>query len=96
MDIASKLNKMSIKEKFRAMESKWDDLCHTSDFTSPDWHKDILVRIRILKSAQEDLREGYWFYESQEGGVGAYFIDSFNSDIESLKIYAGVQKTAAQ
>jgi len=48
------------------------------------------MRIRILKSAQEDLREGYWFYESQGAGLGDYFLDSLNSDIESLKIYAGV------
>lgn len=48
------------------------------------------MKIRILKSAQDDLREGYWFYESQEVGLGDYFLDSLNSDIESLKIYAGV------
>jgi len=48
------------------------------------------MRIRILKSAQEDLREGYWFYESQGAGLGDYFLDSLNSDIGSLKIYAGV------
>ena len=34
------------------------------------------MRIRILKSAQDDLRDGYWFYESQETGVGDYFLDS--------------------
>ena len=48
------------------------------------------MRIRILKSAQVDLREGYWFYESQGAGLGDYVLDSLNSDIESLKIYAGV------
>lgn len=48
------------------------------------------MRIRILKSAQEDLREGYWFYESTEDGLGDYFLDSLNANIESLKIYAGV------
>jgi len=42
------------------------------------------MKIRILKSAQEDLREGYWFYECQEAGLGDYFLDSLNSDIESL------------
>lgn len=35
------------------------------------------MRIRILKSAQEDLREGYWFYESHEAGVGDYFLRAF-------------------
>jgi len=48
------------------------------------------VKIRILRSAQKDLREGYWFYEKQEPGVGSYFLDSLNSDIESLKVYAGI------
>ncbi len=48
------------------------------------------MRIRILKSAHEDLRDGYWFYEKQDKGLGIYFLDSLNSDIESLKVYAGV------
>ena len=48
------------------------------------------MKIRILKSAQKDLREGYRFYERQAIGIGDYFVDSLNSDIESLKIYAGI------
>lgn len=42
------------------------------------------MRIRILKSAQEDLKEGCWFYESQEAGLGDYFLDALTSDIERI------------
>jgi plasmid stabilization system protein ParE len=48
------------------------------------------VKIRILDSAEEDLRDGYLFYESQDNGVGEYFLDSIFSDIESLRLYAGI------
>ena len=48
------------------------------------------MKIRILDSAAEDLKEGYLFYESQENGVGEYFLDSIFSDIESLRLYAGI------
>jgi len=34
--------------------------------------------------------DGYWFYEKQAEGLGAYFLDTLFSDIDSLKIYAGV------
>ena len=43
-----------------------------------------------MKSAQADLLGGYRFYERQKEGLGNYFIDSLSSDIESLKIYAGI------
>jgi len=48
------------------------------------------MKIKILKSAQTDLLGGYRFYERQKKGLGNYFLDSLNSDIESLKIYAGI------
>jgi len=44
----------------------------------------------VLEEAIEDLEEGRMFYESREVGIGDYFIDSLLSDINSLKIYAGV------
>lgn len=50
------------------------------------------MNIRILDSAQEDLIDGFWFYEKQERGLGGYFIDSLFSDIDSLKIYAGIHQ----
>lgn len=48
------------------------------------------MRIKILESATEDLKEGYYFYEFQESGLGDYFLESLYSDIESLKLYAGI------
>ena len=35
------------------------------------------MRVRILDSAHNDIRDGYWFYESQEPGVGDYFSEPF-------------------
>ncbi len=48
------------------------------------------MKIKILASASQDLIDGYRFYESQAEGVGAYFLDSLYSDIDSLIISAGV------
>ena len=38
----------------------------------------------------EDLAKGRRFYDLQELGVGDYFFDSVFSDIDSLKLYAGI------
>jgi len=46
------------------------------------------VQIKILKSAQADLLDGYFFYERQKEGLGNYFIDTLFSDIESLQLFA--------
>lgn len=48
------------------------------------------MNIRILASARRDLTDAFWFYERQEKGLGAYFRDSLNSDIDSLQIHAGI------
>lgn len=48
------------------------------------------MKIRLLDSAEEDLLNGYYFYEHKAEGLGEYFLDSLNSDIESLHIYAGI------
>lgn len=50
------------------------------------------MKIRILQSAQADLKEGYVFYESQAEGIGRYFLDSIFSDIDSLKLFAGIHQ----
>ncbi len=49
-----------------------------------------VVKIKILESARDDLKEGFHFYEVQQEGLGAYFLDSLYSDIESLKLFAGI------
>ena len=47
------------------------------------------MRIRILSAAEEDLEEGFRFYESQSPGLGSYFLDSLYSDIDSLAYFGG-------
>lgn len=51
------------------------------------------MNIHILDEAQSDLRKAAQFYEMQNSGLGAYFLDSLFSDIESLILYAGVHIT---
>jgi len=48
------------------------------------------MKIKILTSANQDLIDGYWFYEKQTEGLGAYFLDTLFSDIDSLAIYGGI------
>ena len=48
------------------------------------------MKIEILDSAEEDLIDGFKFYENKSPGLGDYFLDSIFSDIESLRIYAGI------
>ncbi|MCX6938510.1 MAG: type II toxin-antitoxin system RelE/ParE family toxin [Verrucomicrobia bacterium] len=50
------------------------------------------MNVRILPSAQNDLSEGFAFYEKQQSGLGAYFLNSLFSDIDSLKLHAGVHR----
>ena len=48
------------------------------------------MRILISADAENDLIPGARFYDSLEHGLGAYFIDSLLSDIDSLHLYAGI------
>jgi plasmid stabilization system protein ParE len=48
------------------------------------------MRILILPSARDDLSDGFDFYERQQEGLGRYFLESLFSDIESLRLYAGI------
>ena len=50
------------------------------------------MRIEVLDSAQQDLVAGYVFYESHARGLGHYFLDSLFSDIDSLRLFAGVHE----
>ena len=47
-------------------------------------------RVIVLQEAAEDLERGIEFYESQKQGLGTYFLDSLLSDLESLKLSAGI------
>jgi len=48
------------------------------------------MRVQILEEAEQDLLDGFAFYESQGEGLGGYFLDSLFSDIDSLQLYAGI------
>ncbi|MCL2105110.1 MAG: type II toxin-antitoxin system RelE/ParE family toxin [Kiritimatiellaeota bacterium] len=48
------------------------------------------MKITILDEAEQDLLNGFTFYESQESGLGDYFLNTLFGDIDSLKLYAGI------
>jgi len=50
------------------------------------------MNISILDAAQQDLVNGYRFYEAQEKGLGSYFLDSLYADIDSLMFFAGIHQ----
>ena len=48
------------------------------------------MKLRLLRSAIEDLAEGRSFYDLQQPSIGDYFFDSLFSDIESIALKAGI------
>ena len=50
------------------------------------------MNIRILRSARRTVADGIRFYERQEAGLGAYFLNSIMSDLLTLKIRAGIHQ----
>jgi plasmid stabilization system protein ParE len=48
------------------------------------------MQVRIARSAETDLLEGYAFYEQQQAGIGEYFLDSLFADIDALTLFAGI------
>jgi len=51
------------------------------------------MRVRaviVLEEAALDLAAGRSFYDEREAGVGRYFLDCLISDLESLRLYAGI------
>lgn len=42
----------------------------------------------------DDLFDGHAFYEKQQAGLGAYFLDSLFADIDSLALYGGIHRQA--
>ncbi len=51
------------------------------------------MRVRLLPEAERDLEIGADFYESQQPGLGIFFNDCLASDIEALRIYAGIHES---
>lgn len=48
------------------------------------------MNVQILDPAKDDLAEGFWFYESQNHGLGHYFLDTIYSEIDKLATNAGI------
>lgn len=48
------------------------------------------MQVRITRSAEIDLLEGFVFYEKQQSGIGDYFLDSLFADIDALALYADI------
>ena len=51
------------------------------------------MRVKILDAAEKDIEEGYHFYERKSSGLGAYFLDSLYSDIDSLAYFGVIHRT---
>ena len=50
------------------------------------------MKVKTLPSANQDLVDGYHFYEEQKEGLGRYFLDSLFDDVNSLETLAGVHQ----
>jgi hypothetical protein len=50
------------------------------------------MTIEILDKAEDDLVEGYLFYEAQQAGLGVYFVQNLYPDIESPRLNAGIYR----
>jgi hypothetical protein len=50
------------------------------------------MKIQIIGQAEDDLVDGYNFYDAQAPGLGTYFLNCIYSDIESLALYAGIHR----
>lgn len=50
------------------------------------------MNVRVLPAAKHDLRRGFAFYERAEQGIGSYFLDTLASDIDSLRLFAGIHR----
>ncbi|MBK9235213.1 MAG: type II toxin-antitoxin system RelE/ParE family toxin [Rhodoferax sp.] len=48
------------------------------------------MKVALSSSAEKDLLDGFEFYESQQAGLGGYFLDSLYADIDSLGLYGGI------
>ena len=48
------------------------------------------MKVAILPSAKRDLERGMVFYESQQQGLGGYFLAAIGSDIDSIETLAGI------
>lgn len=50
------------------------------------------MKVRILRSALEDIAAARCFYDARAAGVGEYFFDSIFTEVDSLILYAGIHR----
>lgn len=48
------------------------------------------MHVSLTRAAEQDLIDGYAFYERQAEGVGNHFLESLFADIDALAHYAGI------
>ena len=53
------------------------------------------MTVQISSDAEQDIADGFWFYEGQTPGLGDYFRSSIIADIESLAFYGGIHEKVA-
>ena len=53
-----------------------------------------MIQVVISDDALDDLNVGFWFYETQQAGMGDYFADKLRNEIESLKQTGGSHRVA--
>jgi plasmid stabilization system protein ParE len=50
------------------------------------------VKVLVLSTAEEDLRSGFAFYDRNQPGLGAYFLECLFRDIDALRDQAGIHR----
>ena len=48
------------------------------------------MKVALSATAEQDLLDGFLFYEQQQQDLGEYFLDSLFADIDALTLFAGV------
>ncbi len=48
------------------------------------------MKVRILRSAFDDLASAREFYQKQQESLGEYFLDSLFAEIDALAFYGGI------
>jgi len=51
-----------------------------------------LREVYLLAEAVDDLAQGRSFYDTQELGVGDYFVESVLGDFAALRLHAGIHR----
>jgi len=48
------------------------------------------MKVQILDEAKDDLFDGFRFYERQSIGLGDYFLETLFTEIDTLRLNAGI------